>query len=406
MKILSDAMMLAGAEMEIIERGYIAIEGGKIAEVESGSSPHGGCGSIDMGGCLIVPGLINAHTHVGDSIAKEAGVGRGLHELMQPPSGLKHRILRETPPERLISAMRDTLQDMLRGGTTTFADFREGGLEGVRLLRAAVEGLGIRTLALGRPSFQFQEGALEANEGEFPPEGLEEIRRLVGFTEGLGLSSPNEFTDNALQQLSELFKGKKLTATHTAEDQISVDTSVRRTGFSDVERALRHLRADFLVHLTRARGEEIRRVAEVGVPVVCCPRANAALGLELPPIRKLMELGVTVALGTDNVMVNSADIFREMDFTSRFLRVESEDSKTPTPLEIFSMVTINAARLLGLGDRLGAIEPGKLADLVVIDARATNLRPIRDPLSTVVNRVRPDNVKTVLVGGNVVYNRS
>jgi cytosine/adenosine deaminase-related metal-dependent hydrolase len=123
-------------------------------------------------------------------------------------------------------------------------------------------------------------------------------------------------------------------------------------------------------------------------------------------MRGLVERGVTVALGTDNVMVNSPDLFREMEFTTRFLRVETGDPKIPTPLEIFSMVTINAARLLGLGGELGSIDRGKLADLVGIDAEATNLRPIRDPLSTLVNRVRPDNVKMVFVGGNMVYKRS
>jgi cytosine/adenosine deaminase-related metal-dependent hydrolase len=313
--------------------------------------------------------------------------------------------LRETPPKRLISAMKNTLQDMVRGGITTFADFREGDLEGVRLLRAAVKGVGIRTLALGRPSFQFQEVALEANNGEFQPEGIEDVRRLMCSAEGLGLSSPNEFTDRALQQISE-FKGRGLIATHTAEHQRAIDTSVSRTGFRDVERALRYLRADFLVHLTRATKVDIHGVAEAGVPVVCCPRANAALGLGLPPMRGLVERGVTVALGTDNVMVNSPDLFREMEFTTRFLRVETGDPKIPTPLEIFSMVTINAARLLGLGGELGSIDRGKLADLVGIDAEATNLRPIRDPLSTLVNRVRPDNVKMVFVGGNMVYKRS
>jgi len=405
-KILKNAMILTGSEMEVIDRGYIAIEDGKITEIETGSPPPNESACIDMAGGLVVPGLINAHIHIGDSIAKEVGAGRSLYDVVQPPSGLKHTILRETPPEKLIAAMKDTLQDLVKGGITTFADFREGGPEGVRCLKAASEGSGIRVLALGRPSFQFQDEALRANVGGLSLEAMDEVRMLKGQADGLGLSSPNDYTDQALQQLSNIFKGRKLIATHVAEHQGAIDTSIERTGLDDFERSFRYLRADFIVHLTKAGGKIIRRVSDADVPVVCCPRANAALGLGFPPIRRLMERGVTVALGSDNVMVNSPDLFREMEFTARFLRAEARDPKFPTPLEIFKMVTINAARALGLGEVLGSIERGKLADLVVIDTEAANLRPIHDPISTLVHRVRPENVKTVLVEGEIVYSRA
>ncbi|MEM3737395.1 MAG: amidohydrolase family protein [Candidatus Bathyarchaeia archaeon] len=405
MKILAEAMILAGEEMETIKRGYIAIEDGRIVRVGSGSPSVSGVTVSNLRGCLVVPGLINAHTHVGDSVAKDVAPTRGLRELVQPPLGLKHKILRETPPERLVSAMRDTIRDMLRCGVTTFADFREGGLEGVRLLKAAAEGLGIRVLTLGRPNFQFSETALQAGKERLPTEMMEEVEGILNYAEGLGLSSPNEFTDHALQEIAEHFKGRVIIATHVAEHQMTIDTSIRRSGLSDVERALRYLKADFLVHLTKAGGGDLRRVREAGVPVVCCPRANAALGLGFPPIGRLLELGVTVALGSDNVMVNSPDLFREMEFTTRLIRAEAESLDAFTPRESFKMVTINAARLLGLGDRIGSIEEGKFADLVIIDADAPNLRPLCEPLSALVNRVRPDNVKAVLVGGEVVYGR-
>jgi cytosine/adenosine deaminase-related metal-dependent hydrolase len=100
-KIIENAKIIANDKMEIINRGYIIVDGGKIREINSGSSGVSGK-KINAKHCLAIPGLINAHTHVGDSIAKEAGLGKTLFELVTPPSGFKHKMLRETPKKKFI----------------------------------------------------------------------------------------------------------------------------------------------------------------------------------------------------------------------------------------------------------------------------------------------------------------
>ena len=130
MLVVENAQIVAGESLEVIDRGYITVEGSHICEVRSGEFKGEAEERIDASGCIVLPGLINAHIHIADSIAKEQGLGISLPEVVAPPNGLKHRILRETEPKLLAAVIQDTLRDLLQCGITTFADFREGGTQG------------------------------------------------------------------------------------------------------------------------------------------------------------------------------------------------------------------------------------------------------------------------------------
>ncbi|MFH1327495.1 MAG: amidohydrolase family protein [Candidatus Bathyarchaeota archaeon] len=406
MKIIENSMIVTGDEMRIIENGYILIAEGRIDKVERGKPPNLVGEKINGQGCLVIPGLINAHVHIGDSVGKETGLGKTVSEIVKPQSGLKHEILRRTPIEKIIRAMKDAINEMLNGGTTTFADFREGGANGVKLLEKAIVDSPIRALKLARPDFYFSAKDLEKNKEGVSGRVSKEVKRLMHFSDGIGLSSPNEFTDNSLKQISKIAKGRKrIVATHVAEHSNSLAISMRRSGLSEVKRAVTYLRPDFLVHLTHATDKDIKTVAEEKISAVCCPRANGVLGLGFPPVRKLLESGVNVALGTDNIMINSPNLFREMDYLSKSIRAFERDPSFPSPLEIFKMVTINAAKALRMERTVGSIKRGKLANLVFIDSEAVNIKPIHDPLATLVHRVTQDNVKMVMIDGNVALNK-
>ena len=172
-----------------------------------------------------------------------------------------------------------------------------------------------------------------------------------------------------------------------------------------MERALKHFEADLLVHLTYAKQEDLNLVARSSVSVVCCPSANATLDLRLPPIPKMLERKINVALGTDNVMFNPPDMLREMAFVMKAYRMERVAKNCLTPKEILMMATINGARALRIDDETGSIKEGKLADIVALDFDALNLRYTHDVLTAVVHRVHPDNVKLVLIGGEIAHDR-
>jgi cytosine/adenosine deaminase-related metal-dependent hydrolase len=294
---------------------------------------------------------------------------------------------------------------MLSSGITTFADFREGGASGIKLLKEVTDKICIRAYILGRPDFYFSENILEKNLSPLPSRILCELDDVFRLADGVGLSSPNEFTDIALKQVADKMKGKKIISTHVCEHPKSSEVSFRRTGFGEVDRAIEFLKADYLVHLTYATERDLEKVAEASVPVVCCPRANAILGLKFPPIEKMIKQGIIVALGTDNVMINSPDLFREMDYVSKFIRAMDESPHFPSPMDVFKMVTINAAKALKIDDKVGSIAEGKLADLVLISCEDFNLRPIYDPFATIVHRARQDNIKMVMVNGEICIDR-
>lgn len=404
--LLDNVAIVTGPDMELVPRGFIKIENGRISVVgegSGGSAKH----EMDCEGLIAIPGFVDAHTHVGDSIAKDAGVGLPIAEVVSPIRGLKHEILRSTSDAELVAAMREALSDMIRSGVTTFADFREGGISGAKLLLEAAQGLAIRTVILARLSeVPFTIDELAKNSAALPDRAVEEVREVLQITHGISSSSANDLTDPAMQQIGDLARRSgKLRAIHVAEAKESIEKSKRRTGMTDVERVVKYFDPDFVVHMTNASSEDIDLVARNRIPVVSCPRANSILGVGFPPLVRMTRAGLRLALGTDNVMLNAPDMFREMDYVARMVRAMERDPSAPKPADVLKMATINGAKALGMDGEIGSIEGGKAADILLVDARDLNLRYSRDPVSSLVLRAGVQNVRAVFVGGRLAYER-
>lgn len=401
--IIEEVDAIAGETLDSIDRAFIRIDDGYFTEIGDRFSNSSGYVRYGAKGMLMIPGLINAHTHIGDSFVKDFGVGKSLLELFRPITGLKHRLLKSASDGLIIRSMRNTIFDMLSCGITAFADFREGGKKGILLLKKAIEGLKIRTIILGRPDYYFDEDEVVENHA-MPEDRIREVDEILDISDGIGLSGPNEYTDKAMKELSRLInRKKKICAIHAGEDRYSLSFSLENFHRSEVGRALENLDLDFMVHLTQARGEDIELVSKANMPIVCCPRANSILGLGFPPMGEMMRKGITIALGTDNVMLNSADLFREMDYTSRMLRALERDPSAVSSKDILKMTTINSAKTLKLDKEIGSIEEGRRADAVFIKKESKNLQSIKDPINAIVHRVRPDDIQAVMISGDIVY---
>jgi len=404
--LLKNVAVVTGPDMEFVQGGFIQIERGHISGVgegAGGSAKH----VMDCEGLIAVPGFVDAHTHVGDSVAKDAGVGLPIAEVVSFPRGLKHGILRSTSDAELVAAMRESLKDMIRSGVTTFADFREGGISGANLLLEAAQGLAIRAIILARlAEAPFTDDELAKNSATLSNQAIEEITEVLQIAHGISSSSANDLTDPAMRQMSDLARRNgKLRAIHVAEAKESIEKSKRRTGMSDVERVVKYFEPDFVVHMTNASSEDIDLVERNRIPVVSCPRANSVLGVGFPPLARMTRAGLRVALGTDNLMLNPPDMFREMDYVARMVRARERDPSAPRSADVLKMATINGAKALGLGNEIGSIEVGKVADILLIDGRDLNLRHSKDPVSSLVLRAGVQNVRTVLAGGRLAYER-
>lgn len=405
--LIRGGVVLAGPDLEVFDPGWIAVADGRIVEVGAGPLPGPADAVLDARGSIVSPAFVNAHTHVADAVAKEAAFGRELADAVMPPDGIKFRALRDTPDAEMRVTMRDTLAEMIACGTSTFADFREGGLAGVRLLREAAAGLPIRAVALGRfAAFPPQPLAdLAANRGGLAPSACEEIRATLAVADGFACVSANDLTDQGLADLAaEVRRTGKLLATHVAESPDYRKTSQARTGRGDVERVLAHLRPDFVVHLTDASEAELDRVAAAGVPVVVCPRIQGVMGLGVPRFDRMLERGIPVAIATDNLFLASPDLLREVDYASRVVRAVRKSPRVPSARDMLKAITVTPAKILGRAD-LGTIAAGFRADLVVFDAESRNLRPVRDPVATIVNRASVRDIRAVLHEGRVVHGR-
>ena len=336
-----EGTVLAGRSFEPVH-GRVVVDAGRITAVEETR------GSDEDPERIVLPAFVNAHTHIGDSVAKEAANGLGLEAAVAPPDSLKHRRLSAADNGTLVEAMRRTGRFMQRTGTAAFLDFREFGVEGARALREAAEGLGIEAFVFGSDD-----------------------TAVLDVADGYGASGAND-NDFAAERAAARERGVPF-AIHAGEPDAT-----------DIHPAL-DLAPDLLVHMVHAEAEHLERVADQGTPIAVCPRANRVLGVGRPPIGTLLEY-TDVALGTDNVMLNAPSMFREMEYTAKTFGLDSGT--------ILRMATTAGAEAVGLD--CGVIEPGRRAALLVLDAGSDNLAGVADPVDAVVRRASALDVERVV----------
>jgi cytosine/adenosine deaminase-related metal-dependent hydrolase len=330
------------------EEGYISIRDGIIKEF---GREHI---KADLEG-IICPRFVNAHVHLGDSFFKDPPF-MPLSELVGP-GGYKARMLERSPRERVIEGMRRSLELMQSSGTYAFADFREGGADGVAMLHEALQDMPVLARILGRPG---------PGRTEIPPSCW-----------GLGISStrdlPREIIEAAVAQARQ---NGQMIGIHAGE-----------AGRDDIESAL-SLQPDFLVHMNRAEDSDLMGVASRGIPVVVCPRSNLMTGVGLPRIAEMVRHGIDLAAGTDNVMLSSPDMFEEMHLLANALLHDDR--------QVFKMCTLNGAKITGLDQRLGSIREGKEGRVMVLDKNSNNLWGSMNPLSSIVRRASRSDIMAIL----------
>jgi len=353
----------------------------------------------------VLPGLVNAHTHAGDCFLAEAAVPLTLEEAFFRPDGYKYRALESIDPNRHIRHMCDFLIEMAATGTIAHVDFREQGAEGARRLREASRLSGVRSFILSQfQNSPFSEPELESGTAPLPTAFREELEEILRISDGFSESTMNDLTDAAWTEIRELITtSHRARAVHCLENDGYRDLSIAHRGKGDLARALDLYDPDLIVHLTTANEEEIALMAASGKPAVINPRANAALGLPLPPVNALLEAGVPLLLGTDNGILNGPDLFRELDFTWRLARSQQGDGRNPHPRDILKMATVNFRHTPWADEIPGRLEAGLPANFTVIDLSAPCFQNSRDLTATVVTRTAPGHILATVRNGQVIH---
>jgi len=393
--ILKNISILYGNDLKFIEQTNVLITNNTFQKIASKIKPAKNK-VVNCDGLLLIPGLINSHTHIGDSIAKDVALDKDPDSKINPIFGIKQKILRETEPKKLAYFMRKTVKSMLKKGTTTFVDFREGGLDGVLLIQKVLSNIPIRAIILGRLEFYQSKNQIKKN-SSIPKSYLNQLESLLTNCDGIGISGSNENSDSALKQLS---KTKKIRAIHCAETMRSYLKSKQTTRKTEPQRCLL-LKPDFLVHMTYASKSDLKFVSKKIKGIVVCPRANASLAEGIPDIVQMIKANCNVTIGTDNIMINSPDMFREMDFLWKVTM--GTHQKRIQPKTILKMATVNAGKLLN--KKIGCIKEGYLADAIFIKKNDANLDPLQNPHASIVHRANENSIHAVMIGGKIVHGK-
>lgn len=284
---------------------------------------------------LVIPMLINAHTHVGDAAIK--GISSGtLEELVSPHGGLKFKALQSLSENEIISGMNETVEYMISSGVYGFCDFREFGLRGLRELGRAIRLKPIDCIGLGRPE------KLKYNK--------QEVDNILSASCGIGVSSISDWDYGELKKLAD----------HTRRKKKFLSLHASERGREDIDRVL-DLKPNLLIHMLKATESDLEIVADHNIPVALCPRANMFFGM-IPNIPIMMKKGLALMLGTDNAMISLPDIFAEMECAFRI----SKFYGGAHPENIFNMATINSVDVLPFRGYTCDIEEGKKANFIVL----------------------------------------
>ncbi|MCK5560708.1 MAG: amidohydrolase family protein, partial [Thermoplasmata archaeon] len=346
-------------------KGYIEFNEGEIIDVGTGTCTKSENNEVLAKG-VVLPLLTNCHTHLGDAIAYGRNIKGDIKSLVAPPNGLKFRILRESNPEELISAMRQTVLKMLATGTGAFIDFREEALSGVELLTKAVSELPINTMIMGRPKELTY--------------SIDELNSLLPKVDGIGLSSLSDWDYSEIEKIATATKQHgRLLAMHACERK-----------HENMDQIL-DLNPDFLIHMTYGTDEDYETLAELDIPVVLCPRSNIFFD-NLPNIPKMLEKGITIVLGTDNAMLNTPNLFEELKMC---FELANKFGEVP-PEIMLKMVTQNLKKILNPKDYI-SLAPGTMSNFMVLDV------PFSNPELTIVRDLKPENIKLINIG-TIIWN--
>jgi 5-methylthioadenosine/S-adenosylhomocysteine deaminase len=397
---IRDCLVLHGPELVPHRCTRFAWEADTITTLDLGEP----CRQIDNGALVIIPGLYNGHTHMGDSFLPDGATGLTLEEGFFRPNGYKYRELAKLTEETHLPHLIAHLGYMARSGVIAHLDFREQGAYGASLLRKASKATGVESVILNQfntPPFTAAE--LDVNTAPLPASARTELSAMLAVADGFSESTMNDLTDVAWREIhAATSAAKKLRAIHCLESAGYRDRSVAITGRGDLVRAIEVYNADLIVHLTVANADEIALLVRSGKTAAINPRANANLGLPLPPVAALLRAGANLLLGTDNGLLNSPALFAELDFTYKLAKSQFGDALAPDPAAILKMATTNIRPLLG-GDHYGYLERGLPADFVVLDFNQPHLRSSRHITASVVTRVTPADVLATFRHGRELY---
>ncbi|UCV27228.1 TRZ/ATZ family hydrolase [Ferribacterium limneticum] len=348
---------------------------------------------------ILIPGLINLHTHAAMSLMRGIADDLPLMEWLQKhiwPTEAAH-----LSPQFVYDGTRLACAEMLKGGITCFNDmyfFPDAAATaasefGMRAM------LGITTLEFPTP--YASDAADYINKGLAVREAWHN-NPLIGFC--LAPHAPYTVSDSTFERILTLSEQLNLPVhCHIHETQQEIDENVKQHKQRPLARLhkLGILGPNFIgVHAVHLNDDDLQLLADTGCNIAHCPTSNLKLASGFAPVAKMRQFGINVGLGTDGAASNNRlDLFGEMRLAALLAKGLTGDASVMPARKILRMATLNAAHALGLGNEVGSISPGKSADLCAVTLGELETRPCFDPVSHLVNVAGRESVTHVWVAG-------
>jgi 5-methylthioadenosine/S-adenosylhomocysteine deaminase len=433
MAILIRGGQVLGGSPAALTAADVLVDGDHISAVGPRLGAPEGARVIDATGRIVLPGLGNAHTHAASHLSRGRAGNWTLEDLLtNAPANYGFR----TPDDEYLSATIGAIEMLKTGCTSAYDLYMAVPAITDEAFEAAVRAytdVGVRVVLAPAVAdvvfFQTVPGLIDLLPADLrktvdtmqaaPTKGLLEltervIRRWHGSADGrvrvsVAPTIPNQATDEFLDGCARLAREYGVGVhTHLAESKVQVIESRRRFGKSIVARLAEHrlLGPGFVgAHGVWLSEDDIKLLADAGGAIAHNPGSNLRLGCGIAPVRELLDRGVAVGLGTDgSTCADNQNLFEALRIASvvSTIRFPHETTRWLDAATVWNLATAGSARVLGQANDLGAVAPGRKADLALLRSDSVFLSPIADPVNSLVYAETGSAVDTVLVNGRVV----
>jgi cytosine/adenosine deaminase-related metal-dependent hydrolase len=387
--VITNARVLTmNAQREVISPGAVVMRGERIVAVGPASITKGfkAKRTIDAAGDIVMPGMINLHTHTAMTVFRGLGddVADRLRRYMQPLE-------------------RGTMNAEMAywGASHGFIEMVEGGVTTVVDMYPYPE-------STARTASEVNIRAVVTHEVADDPapvrKFIEEWRKSRTVIPALALHAPYSTTPDQVRLAAKLSKELDvLVSMHVAEMDYELAELKEKYNQTPIEYldSLGILGPKFIAaHCIFLTDSDIALLKARGAGVSHNMVANIKSAKGVAPVIKLRAAGVNVGLGTDGPMSgNTLDIITQLGYVAKVQKLANLDRTLLPAIDVVDMATMGGARVLGMADRLGSLEAGKLADVVIVDTHSTNMVPLYDPYSALVYSAGPRDVRTTIVNG-------
>jgi 5-methylthioadenosine/S-adenosylhomocysteine deaminase len=428
--VFSAGLVLADARTQPRKSDVVIQDGEIIDIVPAGAADTASSVCVDASGLILMPGMLNAHTHSSGNLMRSFSDAWNLEQQLNAGPAFRGE---QTPREQYLTALIGAMESVSRGGTACYDVFYEFPLpsgQGIGQVMQAYRDVGMRSVIAPMLSdvsfYRAVPGIFDALPKEVqaqltsrPASGwqsimaaMESLLRLP-FDDQVKLAIaptiPAHCSDDFLKAAAQFARANGLGFhTHLAESKVQAVSGIERYGCSITRHLLRLgiLDERFVgAHGVWIDKEDMAILADHGAGVAHNPGANMRLGVGVAAAREMLDAGLHVGIGTDSrVCSDNLNMFEALRLASYCSRIHGYDQHSwLNSREAFELATEGSARLLGYEGRLGRLAPGYRADIVFLDAANSNYVPLVDLVNQIVNAEDATAVRHVMVDGRMVY---